>query len=269
MDRIRLTLYAILFIALVLPFFFRPKVKMHPSPEVKAAYNFVDQLPDGCRVLFSIDYGPSSQPETHPMVIAMARHLLKKHCKIAVMTLWRFEGIMMGNDAMNYVTKKMGAEYGKDWVMLGFRPGITAVLTNIGTDFKSVFDVDVQGVPIDRISWLKDVKTIKDFDLVVDFAAGSTGESWVMITGARYGVPIIIGSTAVIAPSLYPLYQSGQIEGIIGGLKGAADYEYLIKHPGMATTGMLAQTGGHLVILLFIIIGNILYFFGPRERRRI
>jgi len=268
MDRIRLTLYGILFAALVIPFFFRPRITIHPSPEVKAAYDFVESLPDGCRVLFSIDYGPSSQPETHPMVIAMARHLFKKNCKVAVMTLWRFEGLMMGNDAMNTVSRKLGAEYGKDWVMLGFRPGMTAVLTNIGTDFKSVFDVDVQGVPVERISWLKDVKTVKDFDLVVDFAAGSTGDYWVTITGARYGVPIIIGSTAVIAPSLYPYYQSGQIKGIIGGLKGAADYEYLIEHPDMATTGMLAQTGGHLVILLFILIGNILHFFGRRERRR-
>ncbi len=269
MDKIRITLYGLMALALTVPFFFKPRITLEPSPEVKDAYNFVESLPDNCRVLFSIDYGPSSQPETHPMVVAMARHLFKKNCKIAVMTLWRFEGIMMGNEAMNYVTRKVGAEYGKDWVMLGFRPGITAVLTNIGTDFKSVFDTDVKGTPTDQIPWLKDVKTIKDFDLVVDFAAGSTGESWVMITGARYGVPIILGSTAVIAPSLYPFYQAEQIEGILGGLKGAADYEYLVGHPDMATTGMLAQTGGHLVILIFILIGNILYFFGKRERRRL
>ncbi len=267
MDRIRLVLFGILFVALVGPFFVKTKIKVTPSPEVKAAYDFVENLPNGCKALFSVDYGPSSQPETHPMVVAMARQLLRKDCKIAIMTLQRFEGIMMGNDVMAYVSNKIGAEYGEDWVMLGFRPGVVQVLTNIGTDFKSVFDRDVKGTPLTDIDWLKDVKTVKDFHFVAVFTASATGDWWVTITGARYNIPIIIGSTAVVAPSLYPYYQSGQIKGIIGGLRGAADYEYLVNSPDMAMTGMLAQTGGHVVILIFILIGNILYFFGWERRR--
>ncbi len=259
----------VLFVALALPFFLPtlPIKSPEPSPEVKQAYEFVESLPNGCKVLFSIDYGPSSMPETHPMVMAMARQLFRKDCKIAVMTLLRFEGILMGNDAMNTVSMQMGKEYGKDWVMLGFRPGISAVLTNIGVDFKSVFASDVKGTKITDIDFLRDVSTVKDFDLVVDFAAGATADSWVQITVARYGIPLIVGSTAVIAPGLYPYWQAGQIKGLIGGLRGAADYESLVKSRGLATIGMMSQTLGHWVILFFILLGNILHFFGRRFRR--
>ncbi|MFZ8833215.1 MAG: hypothetical protein ACO2O5_03300 [Candidatus Caldipriscus sp.] len=265
----RQILYAVLFVALALPFVFPniPFKTPEPSPEIKHAYEFVENLPQGCRVIFSIDYGPSSMPETHPMVMAMARQLFRKDCKIAVMTLWRFEGILMGNEAMNTVSKQMGKEYGKDWVMLGFRPGISAVLTNIGVDFKSVYGSDVKGTPITEIEFLKDVKTVKDFDLVVDFAAGAAADNWIQITGARYGVPIIVGSTAVIAPGLYPYWQAGQIKGLIGGLRGAADYEKLVNTKGLATIGMVSQTFGHWVILFFILLGNIFYFFGRRFRK--
>ncbi len=259
----RQVIYIVLLVALSLPFIVPGMgFKMpEPSPEVKQAYEYIENLPNNCRVLFSIDYGPSSMPETHPMVMAMAKQLFRKDCKIAVMTLWSFQGILMGNDAMNTISKQTGREYGKDWVMLGFRPGIAAVLTNIGVDFKSVYSADVKGTPLDSIDFLRDVKTVKDFDLVVDFAAGATGDSWVQITGARFGIPIIIGSTAVIAPSFYTYWQAGQIKGLIGGLRGAADYERLVNMRGLATIGMLSQTFGHWVILFFIFVGNVLYFF--------
>ncbi len=265
----RQVLYVVLFIALALPFVLPnlPIKTTEPSPEIKQAYEFVESLPNGCKVLFSIDYGPSAKPETHPMVMAMSRQLFRKDCKIAVITFWGFEGIFMGNDAMNTVSRQMGKEYGKDWVMLGFRTGISAVLTNIGKNFQSEFKSDVRGTKITDIDFLRDISTVKDFDLVVDFAAGATADSWIRIAVANYGIPLIVGSTAVIAPGLYPYWQAGQIKGLIGGLRGAADYESLVKIRGFATIGMMSQTLGHWVILFFILLGNILYFFKKRFRK--
>jgi len=59
---------------------------------------------------------------------------------------------------------------------------------------------------------------------------------------------------------MYPYLQAGQIEGIIGGLKGAAEYEKLVEHPGGGIVGMTAQSVGHIAIIIFIILGNIGYF---------
>ena len=68
----------------------------------------------------------------------------------------------------------------------------------------------------------------------------------------------------MMAPDLFPFIQSGQMVGVLGGLSGAAEYESILKRPGKATAGMSAQSMAHLIIVVFIIFGNIVYFFSRR-----
>ena len=44
-----------------------------------------------------------------------------------------------------------------------------------------------------------------------------------------------------------------------------AEYEALIGVPGMATTGMQPQSVTHIIIILFIIVGNAVYFITRRR----
>ena len=76
---------------------------------------------------------------------------------------------------------------------------------------------------------------------------------------------MLTGLTAVYIADIQPFYQSGQIKGIIGGLKGAAEYEKLVSHPGGGTAGMRSQKVVHYMIILFIILGNIAYLADPGE----
>jgi hypothetical protein len=43
-------------------------------------------------------------------------------------------------------------------------------------------------------------------------------------------------------------------------MKGAAEYEKLLGRPGTAQRGMDAQSVSHIVVFLFIFIGNVAYF---------
>ena len=95
-------------------------------------------------------------------------------------------------------------------------------------------------------------------------------QQWIIYAQGRYGVPLAIGTTAVLATDWYPYLQSGQIIGLIGGLKGAAEYENLVnwkfKMEGRSLFGMKAirnmnaVTIAELLIILFILLGNIGYF---------
>ena len=89
---------------------------------------------------------------------------------------------------------------------------------------------------------------------------------------SQIGTPIIIGPTAVAAPKYYAYLNAGQLVGMLGGMKGAAEYEKLLaaRYPDMArfyqstrgftaTKGMDGQTVIHAVIILFILIGNVAY----------
>lgn len=67
---------------------------------------------------------------------------------------------------------------------------------------------------------------------------------------------------SVSVPEMMPLIQSGQIVAGVLGMKGAAEYEVLVGHPGTATAGMDAQSFSHALIIIFIILGN-LGIFSP------
>jgi len=72
------------------------------------------------------------------------------------------------------------------------------------------------------------------------------------------------GCTAVSFADYFSFYQSGQINGLMGGLKAAAEYEELVGKKGIASAGMNSQSIVHALLVVFIIAGNIVYF---RSRR--
>jgi hypothetical protein len=68
-----------------------------------------------------------------------------------------------------------------------------------------------------------------------------------------------------MAPDLFPFLQSRQMVGLIGGLAGAAEYETLVDHPDAATSGMRPQSVTHVILIGFIVLGNVLYFLSRWE----
>ena len=108
----------------------------------------------------------------------------------------------------------------------------------------------------------------KDIALLCNISSGNPGaREWLQQVQKRYHVPMIAGVTAVMAPDLYSFYHSGQIRGFLGGLAGAADYESLLERPGSAIAGMNVQSVAHLLIVVLIITGNVIYFWQRRERK--
>jgi hypothetical protein len=82
-------------------------------------------------------------------------------------------------------------------------------------------------------------------------------------------------------PKYYAFLNSGQLVGMLGGMKGAAEYEKLLRgsHPEMerfygttraftATKGMDGQTVLHTIILLFILLGNSAFLLSRKGAAR-
>ena len=70
------------------------------------------------------------------------------------------------------------------------------------------------------------------------------------------------------APRFYPLIDTGQINGLLGGLRGAAEYEILLNREGKAIAGMDAQSATHFLIIFLIVVCNLFYFLTGQEGRR-
>jgi hypothetical protein len=72
----------------------------------------------------------------------------------------------------------------------------------------------------------------------------------------------------VMSPTERPFYDSGIYKAILNSMRGGAELEYLIGHPGPGMTAMDAFTLGHYLLIGFIIIGNIGYFGYSRRQAK-
>ena len=232
----------------------------------KDVYDAIERLPAGSNVLLSTEYSPSTRPENHPMTISILRHLFKNNHKVFVTCLWP-DGQFMAQDALNQVAKnEFNKEYGEDYVFLGFRPGNEAVVKGIVSNIRKIYTVDVYQKKIDEIPLMKGINNFKDFDFLFSSSAGFPGTiEWVQYASDPTGVPMASGVTSIQVNEVMPYVQAGQMVGVLAGMPGAAEYESLINQKGSATSGMDAQSVAHLVIVLFIILGNISFFI---ERKR-
>jgi hypothetical protein len=112
------------------------------------------------------------------------------------------------------------------------------------------------------------VRNYDDVKGVIELSAGNITDAWITFANGRYQVPVSIGVTGVMAADYYPYLQSGQIFGLMGGMKGAAEYEVLTGRRGDASSGMPIQTVAHSLIIVLIVIGNIGYFMSRRRSTR-
>ncbi len=261
----RRVVYVLMALAVAIPLLTRVVFPIRVSEPVRGAYQAVESLSPGSVVLVSIDYDPSSMPEVQPMLIAVLRHCFSRDLRVVMMGHLPL-GLPLGQMGLEQVAGEFDREYGTDYVNLGYRPGYIAIMVGMGREIREFFRTDVRGNPIDELPLTKGIHNYNEIDLLVGLEHGYAGDWWVQVAQARFGQRIVLGTTAVMAPDCYPYLQARQIEGLIGGLKGAAEYETLIGQPAVGTLGMPAQSAAHCLILLFIILGNVGYFVTRRRR---
>lgn len=259
-------IFVIIAVVVMLPLFYPLGLPIRATESSRTVYEAIENLAPNSKVLISFEYGPSTKPEIHPMTVAVLRHLFRNNQKVYVTCLWP-DGQFMALEALQDIAEdELHMKYGEDYVLLGFRPGNEAVVKGIVSDLRKLYTVDAHGTLIDDIPMMDGMNNFSDFDFLFTASAGYPGTvEWVQYAADPTGVPMSTGTTSIQVNEVMPYVQSGQIKGILAGMPGAAEYESLIGKPGIGTSGMDAQSIAHLVIVLFIVFGNISYFL---ERQR-
>ena len=262
----RRILFALVFLGVAGPLLARIYLPIAPSKEVRAAYDQIEQLAAGQVVLVSFSYGASTAPEMQPMARAILRHAFRRELKVVAICLWP-EATGLAQAVFDEMAAEVDLEYGVDYAFMGYKPGSYSVVLNMGHDVHGTFPQDNWGTGVGDLALMRNVRSLSDFDLVLDLGAGDSIEYWWIPYGQeKYGFPFAAGCTAVMAPDLYPFLGSGQLVGLLGGLAGAAEYEVLIDHRAEANKSMFAQSVTHVIIIVFVIFGNIAYFAARRGR---
>ena len=230
------------------------------SEATTRVYNNVEKLPPGSFVLLSLDYDPSTRPELHPMAMALVRHAFSKNLRVGVVTyIAGSTGLI--EELFAKVSKEYNKKDGTDYVILPYQPNILAVLTQMSSDLYGIYSKDRNNTPIAGMPVLNGVKNYKDMSLVVCVTGTAILDYWVAYVGDKYSVPVAGGVTAISQPGYGPYLQTNQLKGLIGGMKGAAEYESLIKQPGKGTSGIDALNLAHLLVLALILTSNIILLF--------
>ena len=259
-------------IAVSLPLFMSLTQKIKISPEVIEAYDNLKALPAGSKVLISFDYDPPSAPELQPMAISVIRYCFEHDLKVIIMGLWP-QGPQQAQMAVaqvltDSVIAAKNLKYGEDYVNLGFQTGNEFVIQRMGSDISSMFAKDYLGNSYADLPLVRNVRNFSNIDFSFNLSAGYPGTiEWVQVAVDRYGLKMAAGNTAVQAPQVYPYLRSGQVKGLLGGMSGAAECEAAIKQPGKGTKFMLSQSFAHMVVIAFIIIGNVAYFSTGRQKK--
>jgi hypothetical protein len=260
-------IFILVAVGVIVPLLFPLGLAVTTSPPVERVYNEIESLKPGTPVLVSVDYDPSTQPELSPMTTAILRHCFARDLPV-IITVLHPGGPGLALEISDRISKEAGAVYGEDYVFLGYKVGSSAVILSIGQDFRVSFPADYFNTPIDEIPLMKDVKNYNDIGLVVTLSGSTFPDMWVAYGHERYGQKVAAGVTAVMAADYYPFLQTGQLVGLLGGLKGAAEYEKLINRPDDGLKGMDAQTIVHLLIVAFIVLGNVAYILVQRAKKR-
>ena len=264
----RRIIFLVIGLCTLLPLLYPVGLPIRISPEVRSVYDHMESLPERSVFLLSLDFDPASKPELHPQAIALLRHAFRRNLRVVAMTLW-VSGTGMADQLLTQVAQEMGKENGKDYVFLGWSPGGTAVIINMGQDLSTAFPSDYGGKATKSIPVLEGVQSLKDVAYAISLSAGNPGvEAWYVFGKDKYKFELAGGCTGVMAPGLYPLLRSGQINGLIGGLRGAAEYESLVGQKGRAVAGMDAQSATHFAIVVLVAVCNLFYFSLRQQQGR-
>jgi len=260
----RRIIFAIITVAVIASLIVKFELPIPASEPVQGIYEKIDSLPQGSCVMISFDYDPSSKEELQPMAIAFLHHCFSRGLKVIGMT--HYTGAPgLADLAMNSVAKQYQKNYGEDYVFLGYKPGGASLIINMGENLYTAFPKDFYGKDTATLPALQGVDSLRQISYLFDLAAGTTIETWLVYGKEKYKFEMGAGCTAVMGPDMYPFLQSKQLNGLLGGLKGAAEYEALVNKKANAVSGMRPQSVVHVIIIIFVIFGNVVFFISKRS----
>jgi hypothetical protein len=292
-------IFLLMGLSVLLPIIFTKTFPEEPTVLAQNVFDEIENLPRGSNVLLAYDYDPASEGELSPMSTSFAYHCAAKGHKLYFMSLWPV-GPQMVDDTVEDVIKPKFPDmvYGVDYVNLGYKSGYEGVIKVIITDFRALYTTDAKGTAWDAIPMCRDINSVQDMDLIVNVSAGYAGtKEWVLYAVTPYpdNVKLVAGCTGVQAPLLYP-YIPQQLKGLLGAIKGAAEYERLVidaygddlaalnadgtpivnadgtpKIDGLYTEGqrrMGPQLVAHLLMIALIVVGNIVYVLDRKRGGR-
>lgn len=273
----RRTIYLFLFVATAIPFLIPIRLPLYVWKETRDAFNTTRSTPHGKVVAICSNWVAGSQGENWAQYEAIVAECMLNHTPFIVFCLDADPMAPMFAENINVrQANRYGCIYGRDWVNLGLTRGGALTMGAIGRNVHNVFQTDFRHVPTDnteKLPLMRQVHTVRDFGCFwcIDYQPPN---DWFVFLDPSFHLPILFASAGMVSSGYYPYISSGQLKGMMVGTRGAAEYEVLLEQTfgkrfdmtDLRGQKLLVPLGfGHLVIIFFIVAGNV----GMLARRRL
>ncbi len=227
-------------------------------------------------VLICFDFDAGCDAEMTPQVATILRHCFSRGVKVLINTGGNVMSQPLAQQTIDKASKDGSRldppyptmESGVDYVFLGFRPNAFQLYLQMGESIISAYETDYSGKDLSTMPIMEHIRDFRAIDCVVTVSAYvGAPETWITVGNAKFGKKVILGGGAIGASDYYPFLQSGQICGLLPGLRGAAEYESALKCPDIGSKRMWSQLYTHAFAIFLIILGNIEFFFSAKRRK--
>jgi hypothetical protein len=271
--------YLFVFVACTVPFVlaqtkYKIALPVYESPEARDVYDVVDKCPPNKVVMVDSSWDAGSMGENRGQVEVVFDHMLRNHTKFIVTAQNCPLGPQFSQEVLDKLVaeKYPNAKYGVDYVNLGVVIGADwQIMSQIAKDIRRVYPKDVKGTLVDQIPVMKNVHNINDI-YMIHAVTYSPSENWLAFIYGPYRTPITFGCAGIQSTTYYRYVSSGQLKGMLVGIRGAAEYDAMLyptdlsKRRSLGTKLIVPLSFGHLVVIIAIIVGNI-GFFAAQKRR--
>lgn len=275
-------IYFVMFLAIGIPIIFKIGLPPARMPKAEKFFEIINSIPQDKGVAFlAFDYGPGTNAENRPQSEVILEHLLRRRIPVVIFSLTPISEPFL-QAVPDAVMKRLNAEtgelweYGKDVVNVGYRPGGGLFIQTLAksNNIPEFLGKDIKGQVLTSLPLMKRVSTIKDISFLGQFT-GLVGvfQNYVQYFQADGYLPIFgHGCTSITIPEAYIYLDSGQLQGLLEGLAGAAWYSELLRQnfsKRAADHALISNTAlgvGQLTLLGLIALGNILALL---KRRRV
>ncbi len=252
------------------------QTSMTPSPniavpEVGAAIQEINQLPDNGSALLIFDYEAALSAEMQAAAAPLVDHLMLRGEKIAILSTSP-TGPALAERFLRETQSRHGYELGVDYVNLGYLPGGASGMLSFVNSPHNAITAQVGGTSVWGLPPLLNINHLTDFSLVIVLTDDvERGRSWVEQASATLNAsstPFLMAVSAQAEPIIYPYYASGQVDGMVSGLSGGATYERLQGQSGLGRKYWDAYSIGLLLAEILIVVGAAVNFLAALRARQ-
>jgi hypothetical protein len=257
-----------------------------PPPQASAPqlHSVVSGLSEDDIVLLAYEWNAQRSSELVPLERALTEHLIDQRAKMLLVstdvqgTLLSFDIIGPLREAGYNVDQATGADVGgRDYVLLGYRPGGDLALRTMAQNLRAVLARDFAGrnatggALATNFDGTPRLNSIADLSLIVVMAdQPQFVQSWMEQVHSRYpDVPIAFLLPAEAAPPVQPYLQGPGVHSLVG-IQGAFDYRALrgeVAPDSETARSAAALSISVLTFVLLVIVGGLVQLLRkPRTR---